>query len=375
MKQERDALRALMINTVPMAYEGITTVMLNYAGNMRREGLRLDFLAINDVEESLRRAIADMDSRLFVIPGRNRHTARYIAALARLIRREGYDIVHAHGNSCTLAVDLLAARLGGAGVRIAHSHNTTTGSMAIHRLLRGPFEWNCTHRMACGEAAGRWLFHEKPFVLLNNGIRPDRFAFDPEARRKWRAALGLGDRTAIGCVANFQPRKNHAFLIDVFHRVVARRPDCALVLMGDGPERPAIESKAAALGLGDRVIFTGTTREVPGLLSAMDLMALPSLFEGLPNVLIEWQASGLRALVSDRVTEACRLTPLVDFLPLEEDRWVDAVLRWAPGDRAGASAAAAEAIARAGYDIRLSADHLRRMYFEFAGRTLPGGEV
>ena len=365
-------LRVLMINTVPMRYEGITMVMLNYARNMRREGLQLDFLAINDVEPSLREAIAAMGSKLHVITCRNRRPLRYLLALSRLIRAEGYQVVHAHGNSCTLATEMLAARLGGAKVRCAHSHNTKCGSPRVHRLLRGPFDRLVTHGFACGEAAGRWLFGKRPFTVLNNGTDAAAYRFDPAAREACRAELGIGDRVAVGHVANFNPQKNHAFLIDAFERAARRSPRHVLVLVGDGAARAEIEAEVRRRGLSDRVIFTGTRRDIPRILSAMDFMVLPSLFEGLPNVVIEWQASGLKALVADTVTRDCRLTDLVTFLPLDADAWAQAMLGMdAAGDRAAASAAAGQRIAEAGYDIRENAERLRRLYFEYAGLPLP----
>ena len=374
--QEAPPLKVLMINTVPMRYEGITMVMLNYARNMDRDGLQLDFLANNDVESSIRRELADMGCGLHVLRNRNRRPLRYVLRLARLIRQNGYEVVHAHGNSCTLAAEMLAARLGGAKVRCAHSHNTKCSSPRLNRWLRPFFERLCTHGFACGTAAGQWLFGERPFVVLNNGTDGKRYGFDAAARTAFREALGIGGRTAIGHVANFNPQKNHAFLIDVFEEVHRRDPDPVLVLVGDGSCRGEIGERVRQKGLEDSVIFTGTSREIPQILSAMDFMVLPSLFEGLPNVLIEWQASGLRSLVADTVTPECRLTDLVEFLPLKPQAWVEAILgmRVRAEDREADSERAARQIAAAGYDIRENAARLRRLYFEYAGRPLPGLE-
>jgi len=374
--QEAPPLKVLMINTVPMRYEGITMVMLNYARNMDRDGLQLDFLANNDVESSIRRELAGMGCGLHVLRNRNRRPLRYVLRLARLIRQNGYEVVHAHGNSCTLAVEMLAARLGGAKVRCAHSHNTKCSSPRLSRRLRPFFERLCTHGFACGTAAGQWLFGERPFVVLNNGTDGKRYGFDAAARTAFREALGIGGRTAIGHVANFNPQKNHAFLIDVFEEVHRRDPDPVLVLVGDGSCRGEIGERVRQKGLEDSVIFTGTSREIPQILSAMDFMVLPSLFEGLPNVLIEWQASGLRSLVADTVTPECRVTDLVEFLPLKPQVWVEAILgmRVRAEDREADSERAARQIAAAGYDIRENAARLRRLYFEYAGRPLPGLE-
>jgi len=359
-------LRVLMVNTVPMSYTGITMVMLNYAAHLDREKVRVDFVATNQVEESLRRRIEEMGCGLYQIPGRNRRPLRYLARLAALIRRNGYPVVHAHGNSCTLAIEMLAARLGGARVRCAHSHNTRALAMRAHRLLRPLFERCVTHGFACGADAGRWLFRERPFEVLNNGVDAARFAFNPEGRAAWREKLGIGDRIAIGHVGSFNRQKNHAFLVDAFARVAAADPRRALVLVGGGPLEEEVRRQVRKKGLEGSVIFVGVTQDIPGLLSAMDLMVLPSLYEGLPNVLVEWQASGLPALVADTVTREARLTDLVEFLPLDEGRWADAMVAAVPPkDRAGASAAVAEEIRAAGYDIRDSAARLEGLYARY----------
>ena len=352
-----------MIDTVPMTRVGITMVMLNYTGGMDRTGMRIDFVAINDVEPALRERINSFGSKLYVIPGRNRRPLRYVWKLTRLIRRNGYQVVHAHGNSCTLAVELLAAWLGGAKVRCPHSHNTTCTAPRANRLLRPLFERLYTHGFACGDAAGRWLFQGKPFEVLKNGIDAPKYAFDADARQVYRAKLGLDGCVAVGHVGHFTEQKNHRFLIEAFARAHAANPRLRLVLVGEGPLQADARALANAKGLEDTVLFLGVRQDVPQLLSAMDAMALPSLYEGLPNVLIEWQANGLNALVSDKVTEEAQLTGLLRYLPLDEAAWADALARTtAADDRADASAKAARAIADAGYDIKTAAARLRGLY-------------
>ena len=367
-----EQLKVLMINTVRMKYDGITLSIINNIRNMRHDGLQVDVLAINDVEPSLRERIAEAGAQLYVVEGRNRHPLRYLRAVRALIRKNGYQIVHAHGNSCTLAVEMVAARLGGARVRCAHSRNTQAKYVRLNRLLRPLFEGSCTHGFACGEEAGKWLFHDRPFVVLNNGTDTERFRFDPEARTALRCELGIGDRVAIGHVGNFNQQKNHRFLIEAFEKVAAADEGRVLVLIGDGPLRGEIEALTRERGLSDRVIFTGSRQDVPRLLSAMDFMVLPSLYEGFPNSVVEWQAAGLRSLVSDTVTRDCNITGLVRFLPLETEQWVNGMLELTADDnRAAICESTATAIAEAGYAIRQNAARLRSLYFEYAGVKEP----
>lgn len=101
-----------------------------------------------------------------------------------------------------------------------------------------------------------------------------------------RQSLGIpDDRLVVGVVATLQDKKGHRVLLDAVART-AGLEHVWLMLIGDGPERRPLEAYTAALGLSDRVTFCGTRRDLGNLLPAMDVFALPSLWEGLPLALI-----------------------------------------------------------------------------------------
>lgn len=363
--------RVLQIITVPLAFDGISLFVRRYAAHMDKTDLKMDFLAINDVDAAVAEEIAGMGCGLHVIKGRMRNPARYAARLARLARREKYDVVHVHGNSCTLAIDLLGAFLGGVKVRAAHSHNTFCRFTTAHRLLRPLFDALYTHAFACGEEAGKWLFHRRPFEIIPIAVDIEKYAFDPAAREMFRRELGVNDDILIGAAANFNPQKNHAFMLEAFAEYLKRAPKAYLALAGDGALRGDMEAAAARLGIKERVMFLGRRADVPGLMQAFDALLLPSLHEGFPTVLMECQAAGLRAFVSDRVTRSAAVTPLVKYLPIDRGSgiWAEALAELdAPGDRTKASAEGAAALRLRGYDIDESAGKLRAWYAACGGR-------
>ena len=138
-----------------------------------------------------------------------------------------------------------------------------------------------------------------------------------------------------------------------------------LFLIGDGKFQYDIEKKVTQLGINDNVVFVGLTLDIPQYLSAMDMMVLPSRYEGLPNVVIEWQTSGLPTLVSDSVTRDCKLTDSVSFVPLEREAWVEAILKTNIDiDRKVQSENNIKKIAEAGYSIKEQAAHLKQYYKE-----------
>ena len=109
----------------------------------------------------------------------------------------------------------------------------------------------------------------------------------------------------------------------------------------------------------------GSRNDVPALVQACDVMVLPSLHEGFPGVLVEWQCAGLKALVSDRVTRDTDLTGLLEFLPIDRDTeiWVQALLEaQKDAERADTSAEAVRCVRAKGYDIAETARELEEFY-------------
>ena len=360
-------LPVLELITTPMGFDGQTLFPLRITAPMNC--VRADFLTYASCDDRIRAQVEAAGGQVFVAPSRLRHPIRYIRYVSGVIRQNGYRVVHAHGSSCTLAIDLLAAKLGGAPVRIAHSHNSQCRFTLLHRLLRPLFLMLYTRALACGDEAGRWLYGKRPFDVVRNAIDTRAYAFAPAARESARAELNLGDSLTLGCVAGFTAIKNHAFLLDVFARLLKRRPDCTLVLVGDGELRGELTQRAQALGIAGRVRFTGVRTDVPRLLQAMDAMLLPSLFEGFPTVALEWQSAGLPVLMSDSVTRGCALTSRVQFLPLEPERWVQAVLDLPTVDRAKSSREGADALTHAGYDLQTASKWLETEYLRLAENT------
>lgn len=359
----KSELRVLELISTPMRFNGQTLFPLRITKHMKR--IHADFLTYYVGDERIREEAEAIGGTIHVAPSRMKNPLGYIRFVSRLIRREGYSIVHCHGNSCTLAIDLLAAKLGRAKVRIAHSHNSQCKFALLHKLLRPLFNHLYTHAMACGDEAGRWLYGKKPFTVIRNAIDTRAFAFDAEMRESLRTEFGCANRTVIGSVANFTEVKNHAFLLRAFAEAHRRNSDLLLMLVGDGPLRENMEQLARELGISDSVRFLGLRADVAQLIQMMDVMTLPSLFEGFPTVALEWQCAGLPVLLADTITTDCAFTRDVQFLPLNEDAWTSAMLGTSPVDRAAASRSGMVALTQAGFDLSAAAKSLEEDYFRF----------
>lgn len=354
-----------MLNTVPMIYDGIGMTILNYMGNFDRKDMVVDIAVINHVDDKMRSQIEGMGSRIYELTDRNTSQAKYIRSLARVVRKGRYDIVHIHCNSCTAAVDLLGAKLGGAKMLCPHSHNTKCLHTRAHKVLRPLFNFLYTDGFACGDLAGKWLYQDRPFTVLRNATNTEKYKFSQSERDRIREKYNLKEKVAVGHVAHFTYHKNHPFLLETWAKVVKTHPEYILFLIGDGKLRPEAEEKVKALGIGENVVFVGTTLEIPAYLSSMDMMVLPSLWEGLPNVVIEWQVAGLPTLVADTVTSDCKLTDSVKFLPLDSTKWADAIVNTdLKIDRKVVSENNIKRIAKAGFSIKEQAALLKEYYIK-----------
>lgn len=362
--------RVLIIPTGGLRREGITSSILTMVRHMPLDGLELSVAAVYNNEPDVLDEFRSLGCEVVETPdrrGQTRHYSRYIFSLMRSRR---YDVVHVHGSSSVMALELRLAQLAGVRTRIVHSRNTRTDNPNRDRLLRPLFRGSWTKALACGRDAGKWLFEEAPFEVIHNGIETERFAFDSEIRKTMRTHLGIGSSLAVGFVGNINYVKNQRFLLQVFHEIVTRNVDSRLFIIGDGPDRASIETISSEASFGGRVTITGRVSNVPDILQAMDIMVLPSLFEGLPNVVLEWQASGLPCLVSDAVTRECAVTDLVEYLPLNAGAtaWADALLK-ASGDslsraptRSKISADACVSLQSAGFDAKAMACRIRSLY-------------
>lgn len=318
-------MKVLMISTIDLVKNGISTFILNFSDQLVQKGICVD-VAATAADADLKTKLVSCGVKFIALPERNQSTLQYFLQLCKIVKQNRYDVVHAHGNSCTLSVELAAAKAAHCPVRIAHSHNTTCEHLKMHKLLRPLFEMVCNGRLACSEPAGRWLFKRKRFTVIKNGVDLPLYRYNPELRAKIRSQLGVKDGDVLlGHVGYFNYQKNHEFLIQLFEVLHKKDHSFKLVCIGDGQLKQQIMQATARKGMDKFIAFTGSVNNVFAYLQAIDCLLLPSRFEGLPFVLIEAQASGLPCLVSEQVSSEADITGLLTYLPLDEDAWVKAI--------------------------------------------------
>ncbi|MBK8915726.1 MAG: glycosyltransferase [Phycisphaerales bacterium] len=228
--------------------------------------------------------------------------------------RGPYDVVHAHlSNFC--GPPMQCARRAGVPVRLSHYHNLTAGHRndwprrIYERWLNRQVLSNSTGIIALTYAGLRLWFPrhaetDPRMFVIRYGIDVAEFEA-ARARDEVRDELGIPrDVPLIGHVGRFNWQKNHARLIEAFARVLQERPEMRLLLVGDGDLRPQIERQVDDLGIRASVTFTGVRRDIPRVLSALDLFVFPSIVEGFGKALLEAQAAGL-TVASSRIATSC----------------------------------------------------------------------
>jgi glycosyltransferase involved in cell wall biosynthesis len=139
-------------------------------------------------------------------------------------------------------------------------------------------------------------------VTIHNGINVERFSIDlsPEAKRNLRQELGLeSDSLIILTVARLHAQKGHTYLIEAIPHIVRAFPQARFLFVGDGELKGKLTVQVEKAGLSDYVLFLGVRKDVPQLLAISDLFVLPSLWEGLPNAVLEAMAAGVPVIATN----------------------------------------------------------------------------
>lgn len=367
----KEPIRVLQIIGI-VAGGGVEAVIMNYYEHIDRTKVQFDFIVHNDNKIDITQKVEAMGGKVYKVTPYYKNPIAFMWDIYKVIKRHHYRIVHSNMNTLS-AFSLFAAWAAGAPVRILHNHSTSSPGETkrnIMKFMLRPFaRLFANHYLACSRLAGEWMYGRKMMdsgkvTIVNNAIDLKKYAFNPQKRNLLRKELGLADEFVIGHVGRFMFQKNHEFLIDVFAEAYKKNPHMALLLVGDGPLRPAMEEKVRKLGLTDHVKFLGLRNNVQDFYHVMDILVLPSHYEGLPVVGVEAQANGLPCLFSTKVTKETRLTHSAQFLDLEAgaSMWAEEII----SIKCERNKKAGDELRQAGFEIYKEAEKLVKFYIELS---------
>ena len=298
------AAKSVLYVNHSMATGGIETLIVDLAAALRTRGFA-PAVAVFEGGGSLERRLGELDIPVHPLAKREGLDPSLVFRLRRLIVRAAVDVVHSQNFSTWLYA---ASALRGLSrpVRHVHTEHSNVEYRARRYWLERLLGRLTTYTVAVSAAVRDTMIGDIGIPsdrvrLIYNGIDTRRFAPDAARRQHMRRVLGVGpDGVVIGVVARLAAVKDHATLIRAFARL---RRSCArpvqLVLVGEGPERPALEREIAAQGLGAEVRLAGEQHDTHDWLRAFDIYALSSISEGMNLTLLEAMSTALPVAATD----------------------------------------------------------------------------
>ena len=242
--------------------------------------------------------LGDLGIEVMEIPRKVRVDFGLLFKIAKLIKEKDIDVV-----MTTLfyadVIGPLAGKLGKA--KAVFSWETISAPWWLYKRRLWPYQFAiryCKKVVSVSKATARFLIDErgvpeKKVMIIPYGVNLDQYNTSDDGSEK-RKSIGLKkDDLVVGMVGRLVPQKGHVYLIEAAETVVKTFPDVKFVLAGDGELHEELVAKAKKHGVDKNFVFLGFRHDVDELLSTFDIFTLPSLYEGLPNVVLEAMASGL----------------------------------------------------------------------------------
>jgi glycosyltransferase involved in cell wall biosynthesis len=232
-----------------------------------------------------------------------------VAELCEWLREDAVDVLHTHSYKPNV-YGRIAGSLHGGPRMVAHYHNVyddkwaADGTRAYDELLAPRTD----RLVACSQAVADHLalrlgLDRSRVDVVPNGVDAERFAAGRGRGGEVRERLGVpAGAPLVGTVGRVSRQKAQEVFLAAAALVRERRPDAHFVVAGgaeDAPLLEALHAQAAALGLTDSVRFAGHVADMPALYDALDVLAAPSRWEGLPLTLVEALAAGTPVVATD----------------------------------------------------------------------------
>ena len=344
---------------------GTQALLMNLYRNIDKEKVQFDFLVEYPNKQFYDDEITEMGGKIYYTNVRNDYNLiKYQKQLRKILKENNYKIIHVHAFTIGF-ITLRTAKECGVPVRIAHSHNNETvrdKKFIFKKIMQKIYPIYATDLFACSEEAGKYLFGNKKYTVLNNSIDTSKFIKDEKVRKEVRNELGVSDNFVIGNVGRLHPQKNQIFLIDIFKEVIKEKKNAQLLIVGQGPLESQIRQHIRELDLTNDVILMENRKDINRVYQAMDIFVLPSLFEGLGIVAIEAQTAGLPVICSNGVAKEACLTNNIKRISLNanSETWKKEIITFKTDKRENV----VKKVNDAGFDIKKNAINLEKYYLK-----------
>lgn len=317
-----------VLQVIPaLTADGILSVVMNWYRNINRDHIQFDFITFND--GPIRQEIEQLGGKIHLIKTFKQSPREHIKSVNTIFSGKKYDAIHVH-NSFKNVVMLKLAQNANIPIRVCHSH--TSGlekkSLApVFSILRYFTHKYSNIHLACGNEAGKFLFGNKPYTVLNNAIDVDRmlngFIEPADIYKKYDIAK---NKRIVALVARFSTVKNHQFLVTLAKEEYLS-DDIHFLCVGDGPLKNDLINDITQANLEDKFTLLPANQDIPSILNICDGFIMPSLFEGVSVALLEAQAASLVCVASNTIPPEVDMNlNNLSFLSVEQPaEWVNAL--------------------------------------------------
>ena len=317
---------------------GAESRMMDVYNRIDRSKVQFHFISLStDHDQFYEPDIIRLGGEIYKIPSpREIGLVKHFLTLYRIFKQ--YDINRTIVHSHTLyhsGLVLLAARFAKIKRRIAHArssssvHSDMKSNIMIY-IGKKLISWCATAKFAVSINSANFLFNkDKNVVIIPNAIDIDKYIDIPlHIINQYKEEFLLSDQFVLGHIGRFEPMKNHKFLIELFYKYVQINPHSKLILVGNGSLYNSIQKLVNELSLSDKVVFCGIRNDVNYIIKLFDCLLLPSIYEGLPGVILEAQAAGISSLCSNTITNDVNLNlGLVKYIELNDiNKWLESVV-------------------------------------------------
>lgn len=329
-------MKRLLCIVGKMDIGGAETFLMKIYRKIDKKEYQMDFAVAGEEKGFYDDEILSLGGKIHHITPKSNGFLKNFISIYKLVKSENYKFVLRVSQHSLSAMELFAAKIGGAKVRVFRSSNTNSCSNSvINRLLHKLFLFAprlfANVRIAPSTEAAEFMFGKKCIkkqkaLILPNAIDVNVYKINNCFRKEIRSEFSITTENVIGHIGRFNAQKNHLFLLKAFSELLRLDSNSVLLLVGGGELENKVKEYAKELGIDRKVIFAGIRSDVPKLLNGMDIFAFPSLYEGMPNVIIEAQAASLPCVISNTITKEVNISGMVKFLPIDNPRlWADTI--------------------------------------------------
>lgn len=318
---------------------GAETFLMKVYRELDKSKFQMDFCVSKQKKGFYDEEIKSLGGKIFYVPPKSKNPFKTFCGIKKIVKREEYKSVLRTSQQSLATLDLLAAKFGGAKKLIYRSSNAGLTGGKISTFVNKIFSFLPkiipNVKIAPSTEAAKFVFGKKAVAkkevfILHNALNYETFEFKKDIRNKIRKELNIDNATTLyGHVGRFNIQKNHDFLIEIFKQIKQKDEKSKLIIIGEGELEKDIKNKIKELKLDKDIILLGPKPNVNEYLMAMDALIFPSFFEGMPNVVIEAQATGLQCFASNTITKEANITGLVKYIDLDKtsEEWANIILK------------------------------------------------